>query len=146
MTTVEPPDADGPDVARAVVAATAQGRIVASREGLSFWGGVDPSTGRVIDVHHPLCGVSLAGTILLMPTSRGSCSGSGVLLDLALMGRSPAALVFAEDEDVLTLGALVAKLMFDKSVAVVRVSQDAFDRLSRAREARIGQGLIEADG
>src|SRR5579864_895204 len=62
---------------RSILAGAAQGPVISTHEALSFWGGVDPATGRVIDAHHPLDGVSIAGAILLMPTSRGSCSGSG---------------------------------------------------------------------
>ena len=67
---------------QAIIAGSASGPVLASGEGLSFWGGVDPLTGIVIDAHHPLCGQSIAGKILVMPTTRGSCSGSGVMLDL----------------------------------------------------------------
>ena len=73
---------------------TACGDILVCHEGISFWGGVDPETGQIIDAHHPDHGASLAGRVVLMPTSRGSCSGSGVLLQLALNGNAPAALVF----------------------------------------------------
>ena len=68
--------------------------VLACDEGLSFWGGVDPDTGAIIDAHHPQRGAVVSGRIVLMPTSRGSCSGSGVLLALALGGKAPAALVF----------------------------------------------------
>jgi predicted aconitase/predicted aconitase with swiveling domain len=132
--------------ARSILAGTASGPIIAAGEALSFWGGVDPATGRVIDVHHPLHGVTITGGILMMPSSRGSCTGSGVLLDLALTGRAPAALVFSEAEDVLTLGALIAAEMFGKSLPVLRPSHDAFDALCRAKTARIGETSIEADG
>ena len=67
---------------RTILAGAAQGRIVSTQQALSFWGGVDPATGRVIDAHHPLCGTVLSDAVMLMPTSRGSCSGSGVLLDM----------------------------------------------------------------
>ena len=80
----------------------AKGEVLACKEGLSFWGGVDPDTGVIIDAHHPDFGATLAGRIVLMPTSRGSCSGSGVLLQLARSGSAPAALVFREDEEILT--------------------------------------------
>ncbi|QRI63292.1 DUF521 domain-containing protein [Shinella sp. PSBB067] len=132
--------------ARSILAGTASGPIIAAGEALSFWGGVDPATGRVIDVHHPLHGVTITGGILMMPSSRGSCTGSGVLLDLALTGRAPAALVFSEAEDVLTLGALIAAEMFGNSLPVLRLSHDAFDALCRAKTARIGETSIEADG
>lgn len=131
--------------ARAILAGAARGRIVATHEALSFWGGVDPANGHVIDTHHPLHGTSLTDAILLMPTSRGSCSGSGVLLDMAMTGKAPAALVFCDDEDVLTLGAIVAREMFGKSVPVIRVSRDAFQQMSCARAASIGDSLIETE-
>ena len=124
----------------------ARGPVLATQEALSFWGGVDPATGRVIDVHHALHGVTLADVLLLMPTSRGSCSGSGVLLDMALSGRAPAALIFHEDEDVLTLGALVAGEMFGKLLPVLRLTSEAFAELARATTAEIRDASIEADG
>nr|WP_314090847.1 aconitase X [uncultured Shinella sp.] len=131
--------------ARSILAGTASGPIIAAGEALSFWGGVDPATGRVIDVHHPLHGVTITGGILMMPSSRGSCTGSGVLLDLALTGRAPAALVFSEAEDVLTLGALIAAEMFGKSLPVLRLSHEAYDALCRAKTATISNTAIEAD-
>lgn len=132
--------------ARSILSGSADGPIIATEEALSFWGGVDPATGRVIDVHHPLHGLCLTGGILMMPSSRGSCTGSGVLLDMALTGRAPAALVFSEAEDVLTLGALIAAEMFGKSLPVLRLSRDAFKALSQAKTARISDTAIEADG
>ncbi len=130
----------------AVVPGDATGPVVSLAEPLSFWGGVDPTTGVVIDVHHPSHGVCLAGAIVLMPTSRGSCSGSGVLLELALSGRNPAALVFAGPEDTLTLGAIVASEMFGRRIPVVRLSQEPFTALSTAKDATITSEAISADG
>lgn len=132
--------------ARSILAGVAEGKVIATTEALSFWGGVDPATGKVIDVHHPLHGVCLTGGVLFMPTSRGSCTGSGVLLDLILTGRAPSALVFCEAEDVLTLGALVAAEMFDKALPVVRLDADNFARFSRAAHVSIDQNIIKADG
>ncbi|NTE58258.1 DUF521 domain-containing protein [Agrobacterium tumefaciens] len=132
--------------ARSILAGAAEGKVIATTEALSFWGGVDPATGKVIDVHHPLHGICLTGGVLFMPTSRGSCTGSGVLLDLILTGRAPAALVFCEAEDVLTLGALVAAEMFDRALPVVRLDADNFARFSRAAHVSINENTIEADG
>ena len=41
---------------------------------LSFWGGVSPKSGLVVDRHHPLCGESLKGKILAIPGGRGALS------------------------------------------------------------------------
>ena len=128
----------------AIIPGQAEGPVVACEEGLSFWGGVDPATGRVIDAHHPLHGQTLAGAVLAMPTSRGSCTGSGVLLELALNGHAPAALVFREAEDVLTLGALVAGRLFERSIAVLRLGAQDFDALARAERAQVTETRIEA--
>jgi len=130
--------------AQSIISGTASGPVVASAEPLSFWGGVDPANGKIIDVHHPLHGTAISGTILLMPSSRGSCTGSGVLLDLALNDRAPAALIFRDAEDVLTLGALVAQI-FDKSVPVLRVNPDTFAALGDTRSVRITETAIIAN-
>ncbi|WCK78085.1 aconitase X [Agrobacterium fabrum] len=132
--------------ARSILAGAAVGKVIATTEALSFWGGVDPATGKVIDVHHPLHGICLTGGVLFMPTSRGSCTGSGVLLDLILTSRAPSALVFCEAEDVLTLGALVAAEMFDKALPVIRLDAETFTRFSRAAHVSIDQNTIKADG
>ncbi len=129
-----------------IVKADAAGDVLYAAEGLSFWGGVDPLTGRVIDVHHPWHGLSLAGKILVMPTSRGSCSGSGVLLELALNGHAPAALVFSAPEEILTLGAVIATRLFGKTIAVLRLERDDFDALSKAPSATIKGDVLDANG
>lgn len=133
------------DTATLFVQNDAKGEVLTCREGLSFWGGVDPDTGRIIDAHHPDHGASLAGRIVLMPTSRGSCSGSGVLLQLARNGCAPAALVFREAEDILTLGAVIAQRLFGRPVAVLRLSPAIYDAVSRAKTAEITGDTLSFD-
>ena len=122
--------------------------VLACDEGLSFWGGVDPDTGAIIDAHHPQRDAVVSGRIVMMPTSRGSCSGSGVLLALALGGKAPAALVFREPEETLSLGALVANRLFDRPVPVLFLPPPDYAALSRAEQARLdAAGLaFELDG
>lgn len=131
---------------RLLVEGSATGPVLALAEGLSFWGGVDPESGRIIDVHHLNHGVSVAGKIVLMPTSRGSCSGSGVLLELSLGGHAPAALVFCEREEILTLGALVSDRIFGRPLPVVQLDRATHARLARLPEAQISDGRITAPG
>ena len=120
----------------------AKGQVVTCKEGLSFWGGVDPDTGVIIDVHHPNQGEILAGKIVLMPTSRGSCSGSGVLLQLARNGFAPKALVFRETEDILTLGAFIAARLFNSHIAVLRLTPEIYDALSISNDAEINDNTL----
>ena len=128
-----------------IVPANVEAEVIVCEEGLSFWGGVDPDNGVVIDAHHDLHGQSIAGKIVLMPTSRGSCSGSGVLLQLALNDCAPAALIFREDEEVLTLGAVIASHMFDRTVGVARLANTQYDTL-RLKKAATLQGKMLTSG
>nr|WP_197978081.1 aconitase X [Rhizobium sp. CFBP 8752] len=120
-----------------MVAGSGQGELLSSQVGLSFWGGVDPLTGTVIDQHHPLRNRSLAGRVLAIPSGRGSCSGSGVLLELILNGHAPAAIVICEREEILTLGALVAEVVFEQSIPVLRVKQEVFADIGKYQYARV---------
>ena len=131
---------------QAIIAGSASGTVLACGEGLSFWGGVDPLTGIVIDAHHPLCWQSIAGKILVMPTTRGSCSGSGVMLDLALNGIAPAAFVFREAEDVVTLGAMIAGKMFKRPVPVLRLDAEAFAVALAGQHAELSEDALLVGG
>lgn len=132
--------------ARRILPGAAEGPVLAMTEGLSFWGGVDPAVATIIDAHHPAHGAQLAGAVVMMPTSRGSCSGSGVMLDLMLNDRAPSALIFSEPEDILTLGALIGAEMFGKSVPVLRVTAEDFARLAAEPRLRIDENAITGDG
>jgi len=121
----------------AFVHGEAAGEIIASDMELSFWGGVDPATGEVIDRHHPLSGRSLTGRILAIPGGRGSCSGSGVILELLLNGKGPAAMVVERADDILTLGVMIAEEVFGKSIPVVTLDPADFRRVRASRYARV---------
>ncbi|MGE5766842.1 MAG: aconitase X [Bacteroidota bacterium] len=126
-----------------LVPGEAEGALLAAPLGLSFWGGVDSLTGRVIDRHHPLHGESIAGCVLAIPGGRGSCSGSGVLLELIRAARAPAAIVVREREEILTLGALVAEMIVARSIPVLQVSPEDFGRLDGFAHARIAGDSLQ---
>ena len=106
-------------------------------------GGVDAATGRIIDVHHPLCGQSVAGKILAIPSGRGSCSGSLVIFELLMNGHAPAALVFRHKETILTLGVLIAGELFHRGIPVLQLDEAGFAALSNVRFARIEGDTIQ---
>src|SRR5689334_25323769 len=94
-------------IGHCLVPGHAGGEVPYSDAPLSFWMGIDTETGVIIDRHHPLCGETVTGKIFALPGARGSCSGSCGLLELIHNNRSPAALIFAEAEAILTLGAMI---------------------------------------
>ena len=122
---------------RSLVAGAAQGALLFADVGLSFWGGVDSASGEVIDRHHPLSGEYLAGCVLAIPSGRGSCTGSSVLMELISNGHAPAALVLAEPDEILTLGVLVAQTIFERSLPVLCIGREAFAALRGQAFARV---------
>jgi len=176
---------------KVVIKGVAEGQVLASTVGLSFWGGVDPETGIIIDHHHPLHGNSIAGKIFVIPSGRGSCTGSGtyllypkplfrrntqmratfvhmlyfleslgssvqlfdrtlltrsaigIILELLLKDNGPAALVFEDDEFILTLGVIMASEVFGKSIPIIQLCKTDFGSLSKTPLARIVDGIIE---
>lgn len=105
----------------------ASGPLIFSREALSFWGGVDAHTGEVIDRRHPLSGQMLAGKILVLPGSRGSSSGSGVLLEAIRNCTAPAAIITAEPDHILSLAALLGQELYSRNPPVAVAPSDFFD-------------------
>ena len=69
-------------------------------EPLSFWGGLDPMTGRIIDRWHPQLNANVAGRVLMMPASRGSSSGSAALAEAIRIGVAPAAILLLERDPI----------------------------------------------
>ncbi|WP_336331463.1 aconitase family protein [Pseudomonas putida] len=143
MTVMHEPDVGHLSIeGRVLVGGSAQSGLVYSNTGLSFWGGVEPFTGEVIDRHHPLSGEFITGKILAIPSGRGSCTGSSVMLELILNGHAPAGLILAEPDEILTLGVLVAQVVFGASYPVVCLGAEHFGKLEGWQGVRINEGLV----
>lgn len=99
------------------------GPVLTLGEPISFWGGVCPKTGTVLDTYHPQFGVSLRGTVLFMPVSKGSTAGPGALLELIFAGLAPTAIITpAPDLSVLTAAFMAQSLGLPApAVAIERV-------------------------
>jgi predicted aconitase with swiveling domain len=104
---------DRPEVrvpARVVRAGRASGEALVSPDPIGFLGGVDPDTGVVIEKGHPLEGACVTGRVLVFPTGKGSTVGSYTIYRLARNGRAPAAMVNAEADPVVAVGAIIAEI------------------------------------
>ncbi len=130
------------DEVRVLVAGAGSGPVLALDEPLSFWGGVDPETGDVIDRRHPQHGSNVAGTVLVMPGGRGSSSASSVLAECLRLGTGPAAIVVRDADEILMLGSLVAGLLYQRSCPVVAVPAEQFARFRAADHLIVDGGRI----
>lgn len=131
---------------RALVKGQARGPVLILDEPLSFWGGLDPSNGRVIDRHHPQLGRCLTGAILVMEAGRGSSSGSHALAEAIRRGTGPAAIVLGEPDEIIVTGTLVAAELYGTTVPVVVAAEATMRTLETAAVASIdGDGSISVE-
>ena len=93
---------------------------------LSYWGGVDPATGTVIDAHHPQVGAVLAGRVVVMPGGRGSSSSSSVVAESIRARTAPCATLLLGADGIIALGALVAAELYGRRHPVVVLERDAY--------------------
>ena len=106
-----------------IVPGQAEG-VVLKLQALSFWGGVNPKTGVIIQTDHPDCGTSITNTILALPGLIGSSSSSAVLLELLYKEIAPKAILMAEVDAILALGDLVAKEMGYPTISILQTPID----------------------
>ena len=111
-------------IGKPLVSGSAEGVAIVSRQPISFWGGVDPQTGEVIDRRHDRSGTIIAGRVFVFPQGKGSSSASAVLLECVRAGTAPAAIVNLKTEPILALGAIVADELYRKTVPIVVLSQE----------------------
>jgi predicted aconitase with swiveling domain len=104
---------------KAHVAGAAAGEALVLTAPLSFWGGVEVETGRIIDASHPQRGECVAGRILVMSSGRGSSSSSSVLAEAIRLGRAPRAIVTARADPILIVGAIVAHSLYGLSCPII---------------------------
>jgi phosphomecalonate degydratase small subunit len=95
---------------RKIYQGTAQGEALVTSLGISFFGGVDPDTGIVVEKGHQLEGQSIAGKVLVFPTGKGSTVGSYTLYRLKRNGKAPLAIVNAQCETITAVGCIIAEI------------------------------------
>ena len=119
---------------------TASGAAFLLTEALSFWGGFDPKTGDIIDIHHPQRGANLARRIVLIAETRGSGTSSGTIAEAIRIGTAPAGIIMIEPDVNIAIGASIAETLYGRTCPVVAVEPDEFRILSNASGLTISAG------
>jgi len=93
-----------------VVPGRCRGTALVSSKPLSFLGGVDYSSGVIIEKGHDLKGELVKGKVLCFPYGHGSTVGSYVLYSLIKKGVGPIAIVNQIADSVVVVGAIIAEI------------------------------------
>lgn len=95
---------------------------IVSREPVSFLGGVDPRTGKIIDEKSDIFGENVAGKVFVFPEGKGSTVGSYVIYGLALNGCAPVAILNEKSEVVVATGVIISEipLVDDVDIGLLR--------------------------
>jgi len=109
---------------RPLVPGEASGRLLRLTHPISFWGGVDPVAGEIVDPRHPQFGARLAGRVLAIPSAVGSSSSSAIMLELLREGTAPAAILMGRADAILALGAVVAGELGYDTIPIVEVDPE----------------------
>jgi predicted aconitase with swiveling domain len=111
---------------RVIKSGRAEGAALVSAAPIGFLGGVDPETGIVLESGHPLQGRSVAGRVLVFPTGKGSTVGSYTILRLGRSGNGPAAIINAESEAIVAVGAIIADIPMVDQVDIGLIQDGAW--------------------
>ena len=97
-------------VGRVISKGIAEGEALSTSQPLSFYGGVNPDTGVIIEKEHELQGKRMTGKILAFPNGKGSTVGSYTLYRMKKKGTAPAGIVNEECETVVAVGAIISNI------------------------------------
>jgi predicted aconitase with swiveling domain len=125
---------------RKIVGGTAYGEALVSEDPVSFYGGIDPLTGKVIEKGHKLEGKKITGKVFVFPTGKGSTVGSYVIYRMKKNGTAPAAIINLQTEAILATGCVISDIpLIDK------IDQQSFMNLKTGVMIRVDgdRGQIE---
>jgi predicted aconitase with swiveling domain len=123
-----------------LVLGAASGPILRLDEPLSFWGGLEPATGTIIDRWHPQRGACVAGCILMMPTGRGSSSGSATLAEALRLGNGPAAILMLKRDAIVVVGVMVAAELYGLACPVALANSQDWEALAASASLTLEAG------
>lgn len=130
-----------------LVSGSGQGQALVLTEPLSLWGGLDPDTGEIIDRRHPASGANVRGRVLVLPVGRGSSSASSILLEAVRQGTAPTAVITAEPDGILALGAAVAREMYQEAPPVVVLAAAEYAQLKNGQWISVDEdGIVKCGG
>lgn len=125
---------------RKIVGGYVEGEIIVSKDSVSFYGGVDPQTGMIVEPGHSLYGKKISGKVFVFPTGKGSTVGSYVIYRMKKLGTAPIAIINKETESILAIGCVISEIpLIDK------INSDPISILKDGMQVKVkaDEGIIE---
>lgn len=97
-------------IGRKIYKGTGEGEALVTSDGISFYGGVDPDTGKVVEVGHELEGQVITDKVLVFPTGKGSTVGSYTIYRMKKNNTAPAAIVNKEIDTIIAVGCIISEI------------------------------------
>jgi len=107
---------------RSICSGIITGEALVTTMNVSFFGGIDPETGIVVERGHELEGECIAGKIFVFPTGKGSTVGSYTLYRLNKAGKSPLAIINAECEPITAVGCIISGIPCVDLIPILNIS------------------------
>jgi len=127
-------------VGRPLIPGEATGPLLLLTHPISFWGGVDPVAGRIVDPRHPQFEASIAGTVMAIPSAVGSSSSSAIMLELLREGTAPAAILMGKADAILALGVVVGVELGYEPIPIIEVTAIPIIEVTAAELEKLPKG------
>ena len=95
---------------RKIYKGMAEAEAIVTKDAISFYGGVDPENGEIVEAGHELEGVSITGKVLVFPTGKGSTVGSYTLYRMSKNNTAPAAIVNEQIDTIIAVGCIISEI------------------------------------
>ena len=95
---------------RKIYKGSAKAKAIVTKDGISFYGGVDPDTGKIVEVGHELEGQSITGKVLVFPTGKGSTVGSYTMYRMKKNNMAPAAIINKQIDTIVAVGCIISEI------------------------------------
>ncbi len=118
----------------------AKGEALVTKEPISFLGGVDPESGKIIEKKHELENEILKEKILVFPHGKGSTVGSYVLNQLSLNGNAPSGIITHKAEPIVAVGAIIAEIPM-----VHKLNKNPIKNIENGDMVKIDGNSVEVD-
>ncbi|VVB98727.1 Uncharacterised protein [uncultured archaeon] len=117
-----------------------KGEALVTTAGISFYGGVNPDTGIVVEKGHPIEGKSITGKVLVFPQGKGSTVGSYALYRMRKNGKEPLAIINRECETIVAVGAIISEIPCVDKVEIEKIKGGAMVEVDAEK------GIVKLEG